>query len=52
MKNQMMKNRGIPAIPYMRAVALFAQAKGLRFFTWSDWKNAIRAYELAAIYLN
>lgn len=51
MKNQM-KNRGIPAVSFIRVVALFARSKGLKFFTWRDMRNAIEAYELTARYLN
>lgn len=43
-----MKSQSIKAIPYLRAVAQFARAEGLRFFTWRDWKIAIEAYKLTA----
>lgn len=44
--------KGIPALPFMRVVAMFAMAKGLKFFTWNQQQNAIELYEKTAIKLN
>lgn len=40
----MIKNEKVKALPFMVQVAQFAQAKGLRFFTWKEQKNAIELY--------
>lgn len=42
----------IPALPFMTLVAQFAKAKGLRFFTLAEQKNAIQLYESNAARLN
>ena len=47
-----MKKNSIPAVPFIRVVAQFAKAKGLRFFTWAEQVNAIQLYELNAAKLN
>lgn len=45
-------NRSLPAIPYMRIVRMYAEAKGIRFITWSEQKVAIQLYNEAAEKLN
>ncbi len=39
-----MKNK-IPAIPYFKALRMFALSKGLRFFTWNEQLNAMDLYK-------
>lgn len=45
-------SNSVYAVPYMRIVAQFARAKGLRFFTWTEQLNAIQLYESNAARLN
>lgn len=47
-----MIHNSLPALPFMRLVKMFADAKGLRFFTWKEQINAIVLYELNASKLN
>jgi len=47
-----MKKLGLPALPFMRVVAQFARARGLKFFTWPEQLNAIQIYESNAARLN
>jgi len=35
----------IKAIPFMNIVRAYAQAKGMKFFTWKQMKNAITYYQ-------
>lgn len=46
------RNNKLPALPFMRVVAQFAKARGLRFFTWAEQMNAIQLYESNAAKLN
>jgi hypothetical protein len=44
--------KNLPALPFMKVVAQFAHAKGLKFFTWQQQLNAITIYEANASVLN
>lgn len=40
------------AIPYLKAVRLYAEAKGMPFFTWLEMQVARKCYEQEAITRN
>lgn len=40
--------RGMPGVIYMLIVRQFAEARGLRFFTWKEQRAAMEAYEAIA----
>lgn len=42
----------IPAVPYMKVVQQFAEAHGLKFFTWKQKKAVIELYNATAENLN
>jgi hypothetical protein len=37
-------NKSFPATAYLKAVKLYAEARGLRFFTWTEVQIACRLY--------